>query len=242
MLVPVPQSKPREMRRRTRYRGRVCFSPEGDLVGGLVVTAIGVDATRHLRGRSNHLLLATMPLLFGAHQLDESLVWWGLQGHVPHEVGRVAMWIYLVIAFVVVPVIVPLAIFKLQPTRRRRWIIMPFLALGVGVASVLLVTMVRGPVTVKLGNYHLGYSIGLRHGILIIGLYVLATCGSLLFSGYKDVVIFGVANLVAVIILARLTADGFASLWCFYAALASGAISLHMRFAKPHRASPYALT
>ena len=48
--------------------------------------------------------------------------------------------------------------------------------------------------------------------------------------------------IIVVVVLARLTADGFASLWCFYAALASGAISLHMRFAKPHRANPYALT
>jgi hypothetical protein len=220
----------------------VCFSPEGDLGGGLLVTAIGVDAYRHLHGRNNHWLLATLPLVLGAHQLDESLVWFSLQGHLPHEVGRVAMWIYLAIALVVVPILVPMAILKLEPTRRRQWLIVPFLALGVGVGAVLMVTMLRGPVSVRLGHYHLGYSITLHHGVLIIGLYVLATCGSLLVSGYRDVVIFGLANLVAVVILARLTADGFASLWCFYAALASGAISLHMRFAKPHRARPYVLT
>jgi hypothetical protein len=220
----------------------MCFSPEGDLAGGLVVTAIGVDAVRHLRGRNNELLLATLPLLLGAHQIDESLVWFSLQGHVPHLAGRIAMWIYLVIAFVVVPVIVPLAIWRLEPTARRRWTLVPFVALGVGVAIVLLVTMLHGPVTAKLGSYHLAYSIGLRHGLLIIGLYVVATCGSLLVSGYKHVVVFGLANLVVVVILAKLTADGFASLWCFYAALASGAISLHMRLAKAHRGNPYALT
>jgi hypothetical protein len=220
----------------------MCFSPEGDLAGGLVVTAIGVDACRHLRGRNNYLLLAATPLVLGAHQIDESLVWWGLQGHVPHLAGRIAMWIYLVVAFVVVPILVPLAILRLQPTTKRRWVIAPFVALGLGVAVVLLATMLKGPVTVRLGSYHLAYSIGLHHGLEIIGLYIVATCGSLLFSGYRHVVIFGVANLVAVVILARLTADGFASLWCFYAALASGAISLHMRLAKPHRAQPYALT
>jgi hypothetical protein len=220
----------------------VCFSPEGDLAGGLVVTAIGIDACRHLRGRNNYLILAVTPLVLGAHQIDESLVWWGLQGHVPHLAGRIAMWIYLVIAFVVVPILVPLAILRLETTRRRRWLLAPFLALGTGVAVVLLVTMLHGPVTVQLGTYHLAYSIGLRHGTIIIGLYIVATCGSLLLSGYRHILIFGVANLVAVGILARLTADGFASLWCFYAALASGAISLHMRFAKPHRANPYALT
>lgn len=220
----------------------MCFSPEGDLAGGLVVTAIGIDACRHLRGRNDHLLLATMPLVLGAHQLDESLVWWSLQGHLPHSLGRVAMWIYLVIAMVVVPVLVPLAIWRIQPTSRRRWIVTPFLVLGVGVATVLLITMARGPVSVRLGSYHLAYSIGLRNGVLVVGLYVLATCGSLLCSGYRDIAVFGIANLVAVIILARLTADGFASLWCFYAAIASGAITLHMRIEGLHRARPYTLT
>jgi len=61
-------------------------------------------------------------------------------------------------------------------------------------------------------------------------------------SGYKHIVIFGLGNLVAVVVLAVLTADGFASLWCFYAAVTSGAISLHLRYAKPHKDRPYALT
>jgi len=204
--------------------------------------AIGVDACRHLRGRNNLLLLAALPLLLGLHQVDEAFVWWSLQGDVPHAVGRLAMWVYLVVAMVVVPVFVPLAILRLEPTARRRWLIAPFLILGVGVAAVLLFQMVSGPVTVRLGSYHLAYGIGLQHGLLVIGLYIVATCGCLLFSGYRHIVIFGLANLVAVVVLARLTADGFASLWCFYAALASGAISLHLRFAKPHRSEPYALT
>jgi len=220
----------------------MCFSPQGDLAGGVVVTAIGIDACRHLRGRDSLLLLAGIPLLLGAHQIDEALVWWSLQGHLPQQVGRIAMWVYLVIAMVVVPVIVPLAVFKLEPPGRRRWSILPFLALGTGVATVLLVTMLHGPVTARLNTYHLAYSIGLRHGILVVGLYIVAGCGSLLASNYRHVVIFGVANLLAIVVLARLTADGFASLWCFYAALASGAISLHLRYAKPHRAHPYALT
>jgi len=220
----------------------MCFSPQGDLAGGVVVTAIGADACRHLRGRNSLLLLAGIPLLLGAHQIDEALVWWSLQGHLSREVGRVAMWIYLVVAMVIVPVIVPLAVVTLEPPGRRRLAILPFAALGTGVAAVLLVTMWHGPVTVQLGHYHLAYSIGLRNGILVVGLYIAAACGALLASGYRHVVIFGAANLVAVVVLARLSADGFASLWCFYAAMASGAISLHLRYAKPHRAHPYALT
>jgi len=218
----------------------MCFSPEGDLAGGLVVTAIGIDTMQHLKDRKEYLLLAALPLVLGAHSLIESLVWWQLRGDVPHELGRVATWVYLLIAMVVVPVLVPLAVMMLEPNRARRLRIAPFVLLGAVVAVVLLITMLRGPVTVRLGHYHLAYSIGLHSGFLVVGLYLLATCGSLLLSGYRDIVIFGLANTVAVIILARLTADGFTSLWCFYACLSCGAICLHMRYGKPHRSHPYA--
>lgn len=207
-----------------------------------MVGAIGVDAFRHLRGRSNHLLLAGLPLLLGVHQLVEAFVWWGIEGQVPHDVGRVALWIYLLIAFVVLPMFVPLAVIALEPTARRRWQMAPFVALGAGVTAVLFAAMLRAPIDAAERPYHLAYRIGISHGGLVVGLYVVAICGALLFSGYRHVEIFGFANLVAVALLAWLTLDGFASLWCGYAALSAGAIALHMRYAKPHRATPYALT
>jgi hypothetical protein len=220
----------------------VCFSPQADLIAGIGVTAIGVDACRNIRGRSDHLLLATLPLLLGVHELVEDFVWWGLQGHVPHEAGRVALWAYMVIAFVVLPVFVPLAVLMLEPTVRRRQRMAPFVALGVVVSTVLLVAMLRGPVSAARHPWHLSYSIELHHAVIIVGLYVVAICGALLFSGYRHIALFGMANLAAVVALAALTADGFASLWCVYAAISAGAIALHMRYAKPHRAEPYVLT
>lgn len=220
----------------------MCFSPQADLVGGVVVGAIGIDAVRHLRKRHNHFALAALPLLLGFHQLDEAFVWWGQQGHVSATIGRVALWIYLVIAFVVLPIYVPFAVAALEPTRLRRLVMAPFIVIGLGVGAVLLAAMVRGPVSVHIRPYHLGYSVTLSHGLLIVGLYVVAVCGALLLSGYRNVLVFGVINLIAVAVLARLTIDGFASLWCGYAALSSGAIAAHMRIARPHRAMRYVVT
>jgi hypothetical protein len=191
--------------------------------------AIGVDARRHLRGRSEYLVVATLPLILGAHQVDESFVWWGLQGVVPRGVGTVAMWIYLLFALVVLPVLAPLLVLGLEPTARRRWRLVPFAVVGVVVSAILLEAMLVGHPSARLGAYHLAYSIGLQHGLVIIGLYIVATCGSLLASGYRDVAWFGVLNLIAVIVLARLCADGFTSLWCAYAALLSAAIALKLR-------------
>src|SRR6202022_3741701 len=187
----------------------MCFSPQADLIAGIAVTAIGVDASRNIRGRSDHLLLATLPLILGVHQLVEDFVWWGLQGHVPHEAGRVALWAYLAIAFVVLPLFVPLAVLMLEPTARLRQRMAPFVALGGVVSTVLLVAMLRHPVGAARHPWHLSYSIELHHAVIIVGLYVLAICGALLVSGYRHIALFGIANLAAVVTLAALTADGF---------------------------------
>jgi hypothetical protein len=209
----------------------VCLSAEGDLVAGVVVLAIGVDACRHLKGRSEYLFVAGLPLLLGFHQVVEAFVWWGLEGHVPEWIGQIAMWLYLLVAFVAMPVFVPALVWRLEPTPARRRRIVPFMALGVAVGAWLLIAMLRTTPTAELQHLHIAYSAGLDQGVLVVGLYVVATCGAMLASGLRHVVWFGIANLVAVVVLARLTADGFASLWCFYAALASAAIATYLRVA-----------
>ena len=212
----------------------MCFSPQADVVGGLVIGAIGIDAVRHVRRRREFLALAWIPLLLGAHQFIEALVWLWLQGHVPRGIGHAALWAYLLIAFVVLPVYVPLAVIALEPTRRRKWMMAPFASTGAVIAVVLLAAMIRGPVGVRLAPYHLSYSIRLPDGFLIVALYVLAVCGPLLLSGYRHVAIFGIVNLAAVIVIARLTISGFASVWCGWAAITSAAVTLQCRLAKPH--------
>lgn len=214
----------------------MCFSATADLVGGVVIGAVGVDVLRHVDRTGRHALLASLPLLLAVHQLDEAFVWWGLQGRVPAGVGEVATWVYLGIAFVVLPVLVPLAIFVLEPGVRRRATIAPFVLLGSVVAGLLLAAMLRGPVTATLAPHYIGYSTDLHAGRVVVTLYIVATCGPLVLSGVRDIARFGVVNLIAVVLLARTTIDGFASLWCAWAAVSSAALAVHLRLeAMRHR-------
>jgi len=208
----------------------MCFSAEADAVTGIFVSAVGIDVCLHVRGRRSHLLLASVPVVLGAHQLVEVFVWWGLQGHLSAHLGRVAMWIYLGVAFVVLPVLVPLAVLAIEPTAVRRWRMAPFVALGVVVSCLLGVGLLRGPVGVRLQPWHLAYDVNLRHGFTITGLYVVAICGALLVSGFRHIAMYGIGNIVVVAVLATLTMSGFASLWCAYAAASAGAIALHTRY------------
>lgn len=207
----------------------MCFSPEADLVSGVVLGVIGVDALRHVRRRNDHWGFAALPLLFGVHQLVEAVVWFGLRRDLPDGWVYPATWVYLLFAFVVLPVYLPLAIRALEAPGLRRKAMTGFLTLGAVVSAVLLVAMIHGPVTARLGDHHVAYGANLRAGVLITIAYVVATCGSALFSGYLRIAIFGAVNLVAVAVLAYLTVDGFASLWCGWAAVTSIAIAWHLR-------------
>ena len=193
----------------------LCAQP--DLVGGTVIAAIGIGAIRNAHKRHRQVALATLPLLLGTHQLIEAFVWLGLQGHVTDGLERIALWAYLLIAFVVLPFFVPLAVLIDEPIGRRRWIMAPLVGLGMVVASILFAALVHGPVNVRLRPYHLAYAIDLSHGAVVVVFYVIAICGTLLLSTRRRVVTFGAVNLVAVGVIAWLTIDGFASVWCGWA-------------------------
>lgn len=207
----------------------MCFSAEADIAAGIFVTGIGIDVGRHVAHRRNYWLLASIPLILGAHQIVEAFVWWGLGGHVAAGLGRAAMWVYLVVALVVLPILVPLAVLLIEPTTARRRRIVPFVALGTAVSLLLGWGLTRGPVTATIEPWHLAYRLHLFHGTLVTGLYIVATCGALLRSGFRHLARYGVANLVAVTILAVFTMEGFVSLWCAYAAVSAGAIAWHTR-------------
>ena len=51
--------------------------------------------------------------------------------------------------------------------------------------------------------------------------YVIVTCGSMLMSKIKDMVIFGAANLAILLVVMAVKRYAFTSVWCAYAAAAS---------------------
>ena len=206
----------------------MCFSAEADILAGVIVTGVGVDALRHVR-HHREMALAALPILFGLHQLIEVPVWWGVGGQVSAEVASGAAWLYLIIAFGVIPWVVPAAIRQLEPDRRRRSLMTGLIGLGVVVAAALTIPTVLGPITVADGGQYLDYSAPLVFGGVITVLYVLATCGAFLLSSDRVVRIAGMLNLAVVATLAVMLTSGVISLWCVWAAVSSVAIAVHLR-------------
>lgn len=196
-------------------------------MAGIAVGAVGIDALRHVHQRAE-LPLAAIPVILGGHQLIEAFVWWGLQGRGPSHMAQRASWLYLAVAFGVLPVLVPVAVGALEPVANRRRF-HAFTALGAAVAAILMYAVVRGPIDAKIQIDHVAYHVRLWHGGVLVALYVVATCGSMLVSKNRNVRRFGMANLLAVAILSWLTESAFISLWCAWAAITSIAIAAHLR-------------
>ena len=206
----------------------MCFSPEADLVGAVAVGVVGVDTLRQVHER-RELPLAAVPALFAGHFFIETFVWWGLDGQVPWSVGRAATWLYLFIALVVVPCVVPIAVMLVEPdARRRKWMI-GFCTVGCTVALIMLFALLSGPFSARMENHCIRYETQLPFGGQLTALYVLGTCGVLLLSSSRRILAFGVANLVVVIALAWLMANALISLWCAWAAITSIVIDLRLR-------------
>ncbi|HUY64563.1 MAG TPA: DUF6629 family protein [Acidimicrobiales bacterium] len=205
----------------------MCFSPQADTVAGVVVGVIAVDAARHVRDRRD-MALAAIPAVFAVHQFLEAGVWLWLRGSVSVSFGHSVLWAYLLVAFAL-PTLVPLAIWSIEPDQRRRRAMATLLALGVAVSVWLVVAAVTGNVGAHIDGHHIVYTVGLSGAAVATGLYVVATCGSLLLSSSPRLVLFGVGNLVAVALLVWLSAGGLFSLWCAWAAVTSACIALHLR-------------
>lgn len=205
----------------------MCFSAEVDLLAGLVIGAVGIDALRHVSHRDERPL-AAIPVVLASHQVIEAFVWWNLDGRVSNALGRPALWLYLLIAFGVLPVLVPVAVASLEPKWHRPAITL-FAAVGAAVAAMLMFAVLRGPAEASIEGRHIAYRVDLWQGDIVGAMYVIATCGSLLASERRPVRWFGAANLVAAAALTWLSEDGFISLWCLWAAATSVVIAAHLR-------------
>lgn len=205
----------------------MCFSAEMDLVAGIAITTVGIDAARHVTHRSQ-AALAAIPLLLGVHQLIETLVWWDLEGRVSACAGDTATWLYLLIALTLMPIAVPLAFLTLRMGRSvaADW---AFLAIGGGVGLVLFAQLGLEAPGRYIDGHHIAYRAGIAYDWITLPLYVVATCGPALLARSRRLQAFGLLNLVAVGVIAWISQTAVVSIWCVWAAFTSVLINLHLR-------------
>jgi len=206
----------------------MCFSASASFIAGTTLSAVGVAALRNTKTK-NELPLAMIPLLFGIQQLTEGVIW--LTFHYDAPLLRLTMtYIYSGFSHVLWPIYVPFAMGVLETVRWRKNAIFAFLAAGIPVGLYLLYAIVSRPLIAEVIGKHIVYASPHFYLFPVMVLYLAATCVSCFFSSHGFVRLFGVLALLSFIAAYFAFVNAFVSIWCFFAAVLSLLIYMHLRF------------
>ncbi|MEV0226732.1 DUF6629 family protein [Streptomyces sp. NPDC050704] len=191
----------------------MCWSATADLVAGGGIAAVGVACVARVRRRGD-LPLAALPLLLGAHQVVESVVWNAGGGTGPATVA------WAVMALPLLAVWLPVGVLCAVPRHARRRLMVP-LATGLATATALSYNLATHSVTAGIRGHTVGYVLDLAQPEVLVAGYLLATVGSLLLAGDRLLVLFGVLAAVGAATCWALWQLEFVSTWCAFAAVCS---------------------
>jgi hypothetical protein len=203
----------------------MCFSAAASFTAGTALSAVGAVTISKIK-RKEDILFATIPLLFGIQQLTEGVIWLSSQSSVLHTVMT---YMYSVFSHVLWPTFIPLSILLMENIARRRKILSAFVVIGAMVSLYLLYFLITEPIQVEIVENSIAYNSPHFYVVPILLSYFAATCVSCLFSSHRFMNICGILGFISAFVAYQFWAATFISVWCFFAAVMSLTIYLHLR-------------
>ena len=207
----------------------MCFSATASFTAAAGLSAAGVVTLRQAKDRASRPL-AAMPLLFGAQQAVEGVIW--VTGGYP-GLRAAAASLYVFFSHIFWPTYVPLAVIAIEPPGPRRTILKGFSLFGVALSVWLASFIVRGPVTADPTCCGIVYNLNVPSVPYGLAAYVFVTCFSCFVSSHKFIRVFGVTLMGSLAIALWSHREAFYSVWCFFAAILSLIIYAHLRGDRP---------
>ena len=208
----------------------MCFSATASFVASGALSALGV-ATLRATQRKAEIPFATIPLLFGIQQFVEGVLWLSFRFDAP-QLNEAMTYLFSIFSHVLWPMYVPFAIGLLEKVPWRRKAIWGFQAIGLLVGLYLLFMLVDFPVT-SVAAANIVYISPHFYKLPVMLLYLAATCVSCFLSSVATVRLFGALALLLFGIAYGFFAVALFSVWCFFAAVLSSVIYVHLRFGRP---------
>ncbi|MEH3054181.1 MAG: hypothetical protein PGN13_09280 [Patulibacter minatonensis] len=206
----------------------MCFSAEADFAAAVFTAPVGVLALRWAPTRAD-LPIAALPLLFAVHQGVEGFVWLGFDGTVGAGLSTAAIVVYLLIAQVVLPLLVPFGVRAIEPIAWRRRALLVPAAAGVAVAAWVIYVMSIEDIAAHPERNAVIYETDYRIGTFSTAAYAISTLGAVLLTSRRRLLAFGLVNAAGFGLAALVRYESVTSVWCAYAALTSAIVLVHLR-------------
>ncbi len=209
----------------------MCFSATASFVSSGVLAVVGVATLSEVKER-REVLFASMPLLFAVHQMLEGFVWLGLDGRLPASVAHAAGAAFMLYAQGLLPFLLPMGVLLFEPTLARRRAMLPFAVVGGALTLYILWGLTAFPTNVYVRENSVVYLNAATNVTAVAALYIVVTCGALLFSKVPPMVMFGVANVIGLLVTMAVKRYAFTSVWCAYAAMSSVLLWVGFRYSR----------
>lgn len=205
----------------------MCFSAEVSFAAAAGLGVIGIMSIRMAPSR-RHVPLAAVPLLFAAQQTSEGMVWRALADAPFGKASPALAQVFLFFALFVWPAFLPVALLAIETRAARKRALAVFAVLGTALGAYLMACSALRPsyACIAYDNLYYAVEVDAPYRPASPFVYVSAIAAPLLVSslrGAKALAAIALASSLAAGLLYRV---GFASVWCFFAAMISGAVAL----------------
>ena len=203
----------------------MCFSAGASFTGGAVLSAVGVATVKTAHNPSQKIF-AGIPLFFAFQQFAEGVVWLTLKSGGYNEIQTMATYIFLLMALVIWPVMMPLAILRLEEVKKKKRIITGILIAGGILSTYYLYCLMSFSVMPRINEFHIQYINDFPQSLSIVafGIYIVTTITPLFVSSVKRMSLFGILILVSCLVTGVFYKEYLTSVWCFFAALISAVV------------------
>lgn len=205
----------------------MCFSASASFAAAGLLSGVGVTAVR-TAPRKTELRYAFIPLFFAAHQLVEGFLWLSLRGAIAPACTPWLGNTFALVAFVLWPTYVPLAVLPMETHRWRRQIVWACLALGLLTSVWLGGSFLANGIVPSIVDSGIAYRFDYRPRLFWNVAYGTAVCVPCWASKYAWVRLFGAMLAVTYQVAYRAFTEAHESVWCYFAALLSLMVLAHL--------------
>lgn len=200
----------------------MCFSAGASFTGGAVLSAIGVATVRSAHNPSQKLF-AGIPLFFAFQQCAEGVLWLTLKSGENYQIQTMATYIFLIMALVIWPLMIPLAMLRMEEVKQKKRIITCILFTGGLLSAYYAFCLLSFNVTPRINGFHIQYINDFPKSLsnIAFGIYIIVTMAPLFISSVKKIYLFGILIFVSCFVTGIFYKEYLTSIWCFFAALIS---------------------
>lgn len=201
----------------------MCFSAEVSFGASAVISTVGIISLNKAKGTPLKFL-AMIPIFFGIQQFSEGVLWLTYNSEQFADLKSVSIYGFIFFAWIIWPVYLPFAFWKLESHPIRKKALFSFFIIGMFISILATYVMVFVGIQARIDGYSIVYEFNLpvtTFSMILGGVYAATVVVPTILSSVRKMWWLGIANVFLYFFSKIYFGDRVVSVWCFFAAMTS---------------------